>query len=180
VIGAGIAGLAAALELQREVPEVYVLDASDRPGGVMRTDHASGYVVERGPNTFLVKAPLLAGLRRHTLESELVKAEPASRLRHLVRDGELVSVPLSPVALARSPLLTAGGKLRLLTEPLRRRRDGRDETVAEFVTRRLGAQVLNGLVGPFLTGVYAGDEAELGADAPLEAVIKAGLKELSA
>jgi oxygen-dependent protoporphyrinogen oxidase len=165
VVGGGAAGLAAALELQEDLGEVLVLDASDRPGGVMRTDHVSGYVVERGPNTFSVKAPMLDGLRRHSLESALVKAEPASRLRYVVREGELVPVPLSPVALARTPLLTARGKLRVLTEPLRRRRDGRDETVAEFVTRRLGHQVVSGLVGPFLTGVYAGDEAELGAEA---------------
>lgn len=171
VVGGGVAGLAAALELQEDLGEVLVLDASDRPGGVMRTDHVSGYVVERGPNTFQVKPAMRDGLRRHTLESALVKAEPASRLRHVVREGELVPVPLSPVALVGSPLLTPWGKLRILTEPFRRRRDASDETVAEFVTRRLGAEVVRGLVGPFLTGVYAGDETELGAEAVLGGLV---------
>ncbi len=58
VVGGGVAGLAAALELQEDLGEVLVFDASDRPGGVMRTDHVAGYVVERGPNTFQVKAPM--------------------------------------------------------------------------------------------------------------------------
>jgi oxygen-dependent protoporphyrinogen oxidase len=69
------------------------------------------------------------------------------------------------VALARTPLLGAGGKLRLLAEPFVRRRDACEESVAEFVSRRLGRQVATALVGPFLTGVYAGDERELGAEA---------------
>ena len=54
VAGAGIAGLAAALELQSAGHEVTLIDPADRPGGVMRTDHVGGYVVERGPNTTLV------------------------------------------------------------------------------------------------------------------------------
>ena len=56
VVGAGIAGLAAALELQTEMSEVLVVDALDRAGGVARTDHVSRYSVERGPNTFQVKS----------------------------------------------------------------------------------------------------------------------------
>ena len=79
VVGAGIAGLAAALELQRSVSEVFLLDASDRPGGVMRTDHISGYVIERGPNTYLVSAPMLAFLKREGVDGSLVPASPASR-----------------------------------------------------------------------------------------------------
>ena len=77
----------------------------------------------------------------------------------------LVPVPLSPFSLLGTPLLGPGGKLRLLAEPLLPRRDASDESVSEFITRRLGRQVADRLVGPFLTGVYAGDERELGAEA---------------
>lgn len=173
VVGAGIAGLAAGLELQASVPEVLVVDASDRPGGVMRTDHVGGYVVERGPNTVQVKAPMLATLREHGLDEALVRAEPESRMRFLVRDGALVPVPMSPLALARTPLLSARGKLRLLAEPFPLRRDASGESVAEFGARRLGRQAVDALLGPFLTGVYAGDERELGA-----AAVFGGLVEL--
>ena len=165
VVGAGIAGLAAALRLQASGAEVLVLDASDRPGGVLRTDHVSGYVVERGPNTIQVKGPMLAALREQGLDAALVRAEPESRLRFLVRESALVPVPLSPLAFVRTQLLTLRGKLRLLAEPLLRRRDASNESVAEFVSRRLGREAVERLVGPFLTGVYAGDEQELGAEA---------------
>ena len=165
VVGAGIAGLAAALELQTELSEVIVVDALDRPGGVMRTDHSSGYSIERGPNTFQVKPPMLEFLREHGLVSELEAARPESRARHLLRGGELVQVPMSMRGFARTPLLSNRAKLRLLAEPLIPRREPGTESVAEFTGRRLGREVAENLVGPFLTGVYAGSEHELGADA---------------
>lgn len=165
VVGGGIAGLAAALALQGLTPEILVLDASDRPGGVMRTDHVGGYVVERGPNTFQVKAPMLGALRFHGLDDALLRAEPESRQRFVLRESGLVAVPASPLGWLSTPLLSPLGKLRLLAEPFVRRRDGAAESVAEFVRRRLGAQAVTRLVGPFLTGVYAGDEEELGAEA---------------
>ena len=164
-MGAGIAGLGAALELQQHVRDVLVLDPSDRPGGVMRTDHVSGYVIERGPNTYQVKAPMLASLRRDGFESALLRASPASRLRCIYHDGRLVPVPMSPVSLMRTSLLSARGKGRLLAEPFVRRGDAGGESVAEFAGRRLGSEVVRNLVGPFLTGVYAGDEEQLGAEA---------------
>lgn len=167
VVGAGIAGLSAALELQGRVSEVLVIDASDRPGGVLRTDHVSGYVIERGANTIQVKAPMLGFLRRLSLEETLLRARPASRVRFVYRDGGLLRIPMSPLGFARTPLLSAGGKLRLLAEPLMRRGDASRETVAEFAGRRLGAQAVSRLIGPFLTGVYAGDEERLGAAAVL-------------
>jgi oxygen-dependent protoporphyrinogen oxidase len=163
-VGAGIAGLAAALELQQHVPDVLVLDPADRPGGVMRTDHVNGYVIERGPNTFQVKAPMLASLQRDHVDGHLIKAAPASRRRCVYHDGQLVPVPMSPVALVGTKLLSARAKGRLLIEPFVRRGDGAGESVATFVERRLGREVVQNLVGPFLTGVYAGDEERLGAE----------------
>ncbi len=165
VIGGGIAGLAAAVELQNTMREVLVVDASDRPGGVLRTDHIDGYVIERGPNTIQVKAPMLGLLRRLKLESILVRAAPESQRRFLFCGGRLEPIPMSPLAFFRTPLLTTRGKLRLLAEPFVRRRDATGESVAEFMGRRLGAETVGSLVGPFLTGVYAGDEQQLGAEA---------------
>ncbi len=165
VAGAGIAGLAAALELQRAGLEVLVVDGSDRPGGVMRTDHVSGYVIERGPNTIQIKAPMLEFLRTLGADRQLLAASPASRLRFIFNGDQLVRVPASPAALLGTSLLTARGKLRLLAEPFIRRGNAAEESVAEFIGRRLGAEAVTGLVGPFLTGVYAGDERELGAAA---------------
>ncbi len=172
VAGAGIAGLAAALQLQLAGEEVLVVDVSDRPGGVMRTDHVSGYVIERGPNTIHVKAPMLDFLRSLKTEKSLLAARPASRLRLIYDGGRLQPVPMSPLALLRTPLLSVGGKLRLLVEPFVRRANAGDESVAEFIGRRLGKQAVEGLVGPFLTGVYAGDERELGAEAVFPSLVE--------
>ena len=171
IVGAGIAGLAAGLELQESVREVFVVDAGDRPGGVMRTDHVSGYVIERGPNTLQIKAPLLRLLDRLGLRDALQAAQPASRLRFVHRNRELLPVPLSPVGFARTRLLSTRAKLRLLSEPLRFRRDATGESVAAFAGRRFGSEAVANLIGPFLTGVYAGDENELGAEAVLGGMV---------
>jgi len=172
VIGAGAAGLAAALELRSQGHEVLLLDAGDRPGGVMRSDRESGFLFERGPNTMMVKGPALSFLQRHGLEVALQPASPAARNRYLFHDGELTPVPMNPFAFAASPLLTGGGKLRLLAEPFASRGDGRGESVAEFVGRRLGPEAVERLVGPFLIGIYAGDERRLGAEAVFPSLVE--------
>lgn len=173
VIGAGIAGLAAARELELRGGEVVVVEAAEAPGGVMRTDRINGHLVERGPNTILLRAPLLRGLERFGAVDELEAASPASRSRFLLRGGELVPVPLGPLGLVRTPLLSGAGKRRLLREPFVSRGDGARETVAEFVGRRLGDETVTALVGPFLTGVYAGDERKLAAEVVFPGLVEA-------
>lgn len=173
VIGAGIAGLAAALELQDHFGEVIVVDASDRPGGVMRTDYASGYVFERGPNTFQVKAPMLSFLEARGIDNVLQRATPESRSRYLLRDGKLVRVPTSPFGIVTTRLISGGAKWRLFAEPLKTRQDATGESVSEFSARRFGEEVAEHLVGPFLTGVYAGDETQLGVEAVFPQLVAA-------
>jgi oxygen-dependent protoporphyrinogen oxidase len=165
VVGAGIAGLAAATELRRLGRSVIVLEAAARAGGAAWSEAIDGHLVERGPNTFRVPPAMQAFLREHALDALLVAAAPAGRDRFLVRGGALVPVPMSPLAFARSPLLTRGGKLRLLAEPFVRRGDPTGESVADFAKRRFGCETRDGLIGPFLTGIYAGDEHQLGVEA---------------
>ena len=172
VVGAGIAGLGAALELQQHVGEVVLIDAGDRPGGVMRTDHASGFVIERGPNTIQVKAPLRELVESLGMAGALQRAQPASKRRYVLRGDHLEPVPMSPISLASTPLLSLRGKLRLLVEPLMRRGDPSGESVAEFASRRLGREAVENLIGPFLTGVYAGDEGALGVEAVFPGLVE--------
>lgn len=164
VVGAGIAGLAAATTLRAAGREVVVLEAAAVAGGAARSESIDGHLVERGPNSFRVPAAMDAFLRVHALDGLLEAASPASRERFLVRGGALVRVPMDPVAFARSPLLTSGGKLRLLAEPFVRRGDPRGESVAAFAQRRFGSETGDALIGPFLTGIYAGDETQLGVE----------------
>jgi len=172
VIGAGAAGLAAAHALRSAGREVLVLEARDAPGGVMQTAQLGGFTFERGPNSLRVTAPLLELLRRAGAEPLLERAGPASRARYLLRANGLVPAPLGPLSFATSGLLSARGKLRLLAEPLIARGDGASESVAQFVARRLGAETLQKLVAPFLTGVYAGDETQLGAEAVFPSLVR--------
>lgn len=173
VIGAGAAGLGAARRLHEAGRDVLVLDPGERPGGVMRSDRVEGHLVERGPNTMQVKAPARALFERWGLREGLLAASPASRRRFLLHEGRLVAVPGGPLSFLRSPLLSVRGKLRLFAEPFVRRGDPTGESVAGFLGRRFGAEVVERLVGPALTGIYAGDEAQLGADAVLGRVAEA-------
>lgn len=165
VVGAGVAGLAAAHELTRAGVACCVVDASDRPGGVVRTDRVAGYLVERGPNTIMVKGPARAFLQPLGVLSSLLRAAPESQRRSIFHEGHLQAVPSSLASAIRTPLLSGRGKARLLTEPFVGRGEGSQESVAEFATRRFGREVSEKLVAPFLTGVYAGDETQLGAGA---------------
>lgn len=171
VVGAGAAGLAAARDLAASGMQPLVVDASDRPGGVMRSERRNGYLVDAGPNSFLVKAPMDAFIARHGLDAALVSASAESRHRSLFDGDRLVSLPHGPGSAVGTPLLSLRGKLRLLAEPFISQGDPTGESVHEFVSRRLGEEVATRLVGAFLTGVYAGDERELGIEAVFPALV---------
>jgi oxygen-dependent protoporphyrinogen oxidase len=173
VVGAGVAGLAAAAALRRAGREVLVLEAEVRAGGTAISERIDDHLVERGPNTFRVPPAMAGFAQEQGLVTLLEKAQPASRERFLVRGGRLTPVPMSPVAFLRTPLLTRAGKLRLLAEPFVRRGDPSGESVAEFSERRLGREARDGLIAPFLTGVYAGDENQLGAEAVFPTLVEA-------
>jgi oxygen-dependent protoporphyrinogen oxidase len=173
VVGAGVAGLAAAATLRRAGREVLVLETGERAGGTAFSERIDDHLVERGPNTFRVPPAMAAFAQEQDLVALLEKAQPASRERFLVRGGRLVPVPMSPLAFARTPLLTRGGKLRLLGEPFVRRGDPAGESVAEFSKRRFGSETCDSLIAPFLTGVYAGDENQLGAEAVFPTLVEA-------
>ncbi len=173
VVGAGIAGLAAAATLRSQGRAVIVLEAGARAGGSAWSERIDGHLVERGPNTFRVAPAMDEFAREQGLSPLLLKALPASGERFLVRGGRLLAVPMGFVAFARTPLLTRGGKLRLLAEPFVRGGDASGESVAEFATRRFGGEARDALIAPFLTGVYAGDEHQLGAEAVFPSLVAA-------
>jgi oxygen-dependent protoporphyrinogen oxidase len=161
VLGAGITGLAAARRLRREGLRVTVLEAAPRPGGCLQTLRRDGFVVEVGPNTVLRSPELVDLCRDAGCEQRLISASPEGKKRYVVLDGRLQALPSSPPALLRSPLLTAGAKVRLLTEPLRSPGPGPQETVGSFFRRRLGPQIAERLGDAMVMGIYAGDPEEL-------------------
>lgn len=163
VVGAGCTGLAAAVRLQELGAQVTVLEAGSRPGGVVGTRRIGGFLVEDAANSFAApKAPVLEFFRRVGLADRHVEASAAARHRYIVRGGALVPVPLSPLALLQTSLLSGGAKLRVAREAfVPAAPEGTEESVAQFVRRRFGQEALDYLANPFVAGVYAGDPEQL-------------------
>jgi protoporphyrinogen/coproporphyrinogen III oxidase len=163
VIGAGITGLTAAFRLQRAGIPVVLHEASNRAGGAIRSVRQGGYLAEEGPNTILETSPFIADLMREAgLESRLLRPAPDAEARFLVRGGRPVALPSSPLGFMTTPLFSPAAKLAVLREPfLPHQTDGAEESVAEFVTRRLGREFLDRAVDAMVAGIYAGDPARL-------------------
>lgn len=163
VIGAGIAGLTAAYTLKKAGYRVLVLEKNPRIGGLIQTRQDEGYLCEMGPNTFLPSAkPLLNLVSKLGLESELIQNSEDHNRRYIFKDGQLQELVMHPLKFLKSPILSWHAKLRLLWEPFAKGPPAdTDESVADFITRRLGAEVLTSLVDPMVTGIIAGDTRQL-------------------
>jgi len=167
VIGAGIAGLACAFELDRAGADVVVLEADATPGGNVRTHAEAGFRLERGPHTFLASADdVFAVAAAAGVEDALVTTRPQAAARFIVRGGRLHAAPSGPLSFLASGLLSWRGKLALATEPWRSPDGARDdEPASAFFARRFGAEAGRVLAGAFINGVYAGDPERLSARA---------------
>jgi oxygen-dependent protoporphyrinogen oxidase len=163
IIGGGITGLTAAYRLRQLNLPVTVYEASARLGGVIQSVEQDGYLAEFGPNTVLETSPKIVALIRDLgLESRRLYSDPAAGKRFLVRNRRLVDLPGSPFAFLATPLFSWSAKLRLLAEPFIRRSDPEiEESLADFVLRRIGREFLDYAINPFVAGVYAGDPARL-------------------
>jgi len=165
VIGAGIAGLTAAYRLSQDDHSVLLFETRGRAGGVIGSIRRDGFLVETGPNS-LRSTPFLHGLVQELdLEAERVWADDRASRRYVVRDGHPVPLPTSVTRFLTTDLLSTRAKLRLLGEPFVPARSNApiNESLADFTRRRLGPEVLEYAVAPFVGGVYAGDPEQLSA-----------------
>ena len=162
VLGAGVAGLTAAYRLRALGARPVILEASGRIGGALWTVRRDGYQVDVGANS-MQRKPARVGeiLDALGLASEIVEAGPEAKARYVVRDGRPVALPSGPKGLLTTALFSRRGRLRAAMEPLVRSREIPDETVAGFVRRRLGAEVVDYAVDPFVAGIFAGDPERL-------------------
>ena len=172
VVGGGVAGLAAAWALGTRGTRVVVIERSDRLGGLVETERpAQGVTIEHGADAVASNKPgglpVLAALG---LDRALVEGGRAPRRAFVLEEQGLVPVPAGLFSFERrafftmlaSPLFSPAGKLRLSLEPLARRGNADDETVATFFARRLGAEVEARLVAPMVRGIYGASSSELG------------------
>lgn len=158
VIGAGITGLSAAVELMREGAKVTILEKSPRTGGIIQTFQEDGFTVEAGPQTMQLRSAAVERFfREHRLDEHTMYPSPIVKNRFVLKNKQLVPVPMTPWQMLRTPLLSAKGKLRLLREPWAPMNiDDTEETLSHFTKRRLGEEVLDYAIDPFVSGVYAG------------------------
>ncbi|MFQ5398507.1 MAG: protoporphyrinogen oxidase [Anaerolineae bacterium] len=178
IVGGGIVGMSAAWFLQLEAAAkdttlIYaLLEQAGRWGGKIHTEIVEGegaepFVVEAGPDSFLTQKPWALQLARSLgLEDRLLPTN--DQMRHVfvlnkgrptpLPDGVMLIVPTKFAPFVRSPLISPLGKLRmgldLLIPP---RKDGRDETLAGFIKRRLGAEALDKIAEPLMSGIYNAD-----------------------
>lgn len=168
VLGAGVTGLSAAHSLHRSGQNCTVFESSHQVGGALQTTLRDGFLAEHGPNSLLVRdRRVLAlleeiGIGDGSVDSELQDTLPEAKKRYIVHEGKPCAMPGTPLAMLRSPLFSLRGMLRIAAEPFIPRYGGEsEESMAGFVTRRLGAEMLESAAGPFVSGIYAGDPANL-------------------
>jgi protoporphyrinogen/coproporphyrinogen III oxidase len=171
VVGGGISGLAAALALRESGRDPWLIEASPRLGGVIRTETIDGFVVEAGPDAILAQKPEgLALCRALGLAERLIPTNPTARTIFVLRQGRLhpmpegmmLAVPTRIGPFLRSRLFSWPGKIRMgLDLLLPRRRGTGDESIASFVRRRFGEEAVSRLGEPLLAGIHAGDPERL-------------------
>jgi oxygen-dependent protoporphyrinogen oxidase len=163
IIGAGITGLTAAFNLKRQGVPVTVYEAGGRAGGVIQSIRKDGFLAEFGPNTILETSPKIAQLVRDAgLEARKLNTDPKAEARYVVRYGRPIEMPGKPLGFFTTPLFTAKAKLAVLREPfIKPRRDGVEESIAQFVVRRFNQEFLDHAIDALVAGIYAGDPHKL-------------------
>ena len=173
VVGGGIAGLAAALRLERTSPDTEVVLVESRPriGGTIFTEEVGGFLIEGGPDSFLARKPRGVGLCEELgLTCDLIERVARHRRTYVRLGAELRPLPegltgMIPTrleALASSGILSAAGFVRFALEPtLPAGPEAGDESIAGFVSRRMGREAYERLVEPLMSGIYAGDGEQL-------------------
>jgi oxygen-dependent protoporphyrinogen oxidase len=161
VVGAGISGLATAYALQKAHVSTLLVEAAARPGGMIRSVQRDGYLLECGPQSFSGNSAITAICSDLDFLDERLLADPQAP-RFVLINGALQAVPMNPLGLLTSPLLGGGTKRAILRDLLGKSvAPEPDESVADFIRRKFSERLLDQLVGPFVSGIYAGDPEKL-------------------
>ncbi|WP_444685070.1 protoporphyrinogen oxidase [Alkalicoccus luteus] len=173
VIGGGITGLSAAYFLQKQIEQsgsgsFALYEAGERLGGTIQTEYRNGYVIERGPDSFLTRKRSLHRLAVELgLENDLTTNKSGSYIYHngklhRIPQGAVMGIPTEWKPFLKTGLFSPAGKLRAAMDlVIPRRKDSEDISVDAFFRRRLGSEVVEHMIEPLLSGIYAGRLNEL-------------------
>jgi oxygen-dependent protoporphyrinogen oxidase len=172
VVGAGLSGLACAYRLKQLGIRPVVLERSERAGGVIATIRRNGFLFEGGPQCPRFPASVWRLVKELNLESDFVAGDPKVK-RYIFRQGRLHPAPFSPAGLLRTRLVGPASKFRILAEVFHNSHPPeREETLAEFVERKFGVEVLENLVDPVVSTVFLGDCYKMGMESALPALVQ--------
>lgn len=171
IIGGGITGLSAAFYMQKEAREkglaldVLLVEASNRLGGKIQTVRRDGFIIERGPDSFLIRKKSIGILAKDLgIEDELVKNATGQAYifvngkLHPIPAGSVMGIPTKIGPFLKTELFSLSGKLRAAGDLIMPRSSTTgDQSLGSFFRRRLGGEVVENLIEPLLSGVYAGD-----------------------
>lgn len=177
IIGGGISGLSSAFYLQREAErrgkelEITIVDSAPVFGGKINTLQRDGFVIEKGPDSFLARKLAIIDLATELgLEDELTTTNPGAKKTYILHQrklfpmpaGLVLGIPTEIAPFVKTGLLSWGGKLRALMDlVLPVRKEQTDESLGGFLERRVGNQVMRRIAEPLLAGIYAGDLKKL-------------------
>ena len=187
IIGGGIAGMAAAFELEKACAagadvEYTLFESREKLGGSLASEIVNGIVLERGPDSFLTEKPAGAELCRELgLADQLTPSNDANRKTYIVvknrlvplPDGLMFLIPTKLVPTALSGLFSPATKIRMALELLHPPRpSSQDESVAALVKRHFGQEAVDRLADPLLSGIYGGDATQLSARTVLPKLVE--------
>jgi protoporphyrinogen/coproporphyrinogen III oxidase len=190
ILGGGIAGLATAYQLACDRVEFTLFEAADRLGGIVETVHRDGFVIECGPDSWVTEKPWARELAVELgLEDQVIPSNDQWRRTYVLQgsarqtqltpipDGMRMMVPAKWGPLLESPLFSWQTRLAYLREPkraaeLKQAAPAHDESVADFVRRHFGADVVTTIAGPLLAAVFGGDIAQLSVRAVMPAFVR--------
>ncbi len=161
VIGGGISGLCVAYGLRNAGIEVVLFEKTLAVGGNIRTEFHNGFLVELGANSTLASRELVDLTVGLGIYDQIAQPSPSAKKRFILRDGNLVALPSSIAGLIANKAFSTKGKLRILKEPLIGSKSPANESVEAFFERRLGREIVDYAVDPFISGIYAGNPKTL-------------------
>ena len=181
IVGGGLSGMSAAWQAHSEGLEFKLFEANSRLGGLLSSEKfAEDLVAEGGAESSLRSKPELLDLCKELgLEEDIISTIPENAGAFVVRDGLLHPIPqgfrlMAPSAawpFLRSDLISWPGKIRAaldLVLPVKERSAGlADESLSEFVTRRMGTEILHYLAQPLVAGIYGADPQFLSLEATM-------------